>query len=134
MKKIFACILGLLWISPFVSKGQQANVNLDYKPQKNTEGLTPFSAPLNSPEVHDDRTVTFRVKAPNAELVGCRSICMLIIYELTGCRWLTPAILMLLLRPCRPTVSWLYTVTARPGTMRKMFRMEMSPAMFIIRK
>ena len=28
---------------------QQANVNLDYNPQKNTENLIPFSAPLNSP-------------------------------------------------------------------------------------
>ena len=52
---------------------QQANVNLDYRPQKNTEGLVPFSAPLNSPDVHDDRTVTFRLKAPAAKdvrLVG----------------------------------------------------------------
>jgi enterochelin esterase family protein len=48
---------------------QQANVNLDYNPQKDTEGLIPFSAPLNSPEVHDDRTVTFRLKAPNAQEV-----------------------------------------------------------------
>lgn len=49
---------------------QQANVNLDWNPQKNTENLTPFSAPLNSPEVHDDRTVTFRVIAPDAEKVA----------------------------------------------------------------
>jgi enterochelin esterase family protein len=48
---------------------QQANVNLDYNPQKNTEGLIPFSASLNSPEVHDDQTVTFRVKAPDAKMV-----------------------------------------------------------------
>ena len=48
---------------------QQANVNLDYNPQKDTEGLTPFSAPLNSPEVHDDHTVTFRLKAPEAKEV-----------------------------------------------------------------
>jgi enterochelin esterase-like enzyme len=48
---------------------QQANVNLDYNPQKNTENLVPFSAPLNSPEVRDDRTVTFRVKAPGARTV-----------------------------------------------------------------
>lgn len=51
------------------SSAQQANVNLDYNPQKDTEGLTPFSAPVNSPEVHDDRTVTFRLKAPNAKEV-----------------------------------------------------------------
>jgi enterochelin esterase-like enzyme len=50
-------------------KGQQANVNLDYNPQKDTEGLIPFSAPLNSPEVHDDHTVTFRLKAPEAKEV-----------------------------------------------------------------
>jgi enterochelin esterase-like enzyme len=48
---------------------QQANVNLDWDPQRNAEGLTPFSAPLNSPEVHADRTVTFRVKAPDAKTV-----------------------------------------------------------------
>ncbi|WP_321996841.1 alpha/beta hydrolase-fold protein [Draconibacterium orientale] len=50
-------------------KAQQANVNLDYNPQKDTEGLIPFSAPLNSPEVHDDHTVTFRLKAPEAKEV-----------------------------------------------------------------
>lgn len=49
---------------------QQANVNLDYNPQKNTENLIPFSAPLNSPDVRDDRTVTFRVKAPEAQSVA----------------------------------------------------------------
>lgn len=49
--------------------GQQANVNLDYNPQKDTEGLIPFSAPLNSPEVRDDHTVTFRLKAPEAKVV-----------------------------------------------------------------
>ena len=48
---------------------QQANVNLDYNPQKNTEDLVPFSASLNSPDVRDDRTVTFRLKAPDAKSV-----------------------------------------------------------------
>ncbi len=56
-------------IIPWVLKGQQANVNLDYNPHKDTEGLNPFSAPLNSPQVHDDRTVTFRLRAPNAQRV-----------------------------------------------------------------
>ena len=28
---------------------QQSNVNLSYNPQKDTEGLIPFSANLNSP-------------------------------------------------------------------------------------
>lgn len=49
---------------------QQANVNLDYNPQKDTENLIPFSAPLNSPDVRDDRTVTFRLKAPDARSVA----------------------------------------------------------------
>lgn len=49
---------------------QQANVNLDYNPQKNAENLIPFSAPLNSPDVRDDRTVTFRVRAPDARSVA----------------------------------------------------------------
>jgi para-nitrobenzyl esterase len=64
-------LLGLLAASR--ASAQQANVNLDWNPQKNTENLVPFSAPLNSPEVHDDRTVTFRLKAPLAKdvrLVG----------------------------------------------------------------
>jgi enterochelin esterase family protein len=59
----------ILVLSPALLKAQQANVNLDYNPQKNTEGLNPFSAPVNSPEVHDDHTVTFRLKAPNAQKV-----------------------------------------------------------------
>ncbi|MFO8001719.1 MAG: alpha/beta hydrolase-fold protein [Marinilabilia sp.] len=52
-----------------ICSGQQAHVNLEYNPQENTEGYIPFSAQVNSPEVHDDQTVTFRVKAPNAEKV-----------------------------------------------------------------
>lgn len=60
----FACLL-----SGNFSIGQQANVNLDYNPQKDTEGLIPFSAKVNSPEVHDDQTVTFRLMAPEAQKV-----------------------------------------------------------------
>ena len=65
LKPILASVLLL---APALLLAQQANVNLDWDPQRNAENLTPFSAPLNSPEVHDDRTVTFRVKAPDAEL------------------------------------------------------------------
>ncbi len=61
-------VTGLIWISGH-GFGQQANVNLDYNPQKDTEGLIPFSANVNSPEVRDDNTVTFRLKAPNAQKV-----------------------------------------------------------------
>jgi len=63
------CLVVLSWLWPALAWAQQANVNLDWNPQKNSENLTPFSAPLNSPEVHDDRTVTFRVRAPDAEKV-----------------------------------------------------------------
>ena len=72
MNRIFriVCYLGVVFFMlPVFSWGQQANVNLDYNPQKDTEGLIPFSAPLNSPEVHDDRTVTFRLRAPEAKRV-----------------------------------------------------------------
>ena len=51
------------------ANAQQANVNLDWQPHFNKENLTPFSAPLNSPEVKDDHTVTFRLKAPDAKKV-----------------------------------------------------------------
>ncbi|HVR36267.1 MAG TPA: alpha/beta hydrolase-fold protein [Methylomirabilota bacterium] len=59
-------VTSLCLLTPFLVRSQQANVNLDWNPQKNTENLTPFSAPLNSPEVQDDGRVTFRVKAPEA--------------------------------------------------------------------
>src|SRR4026209_2476744 len=49
---------------------QQANVNLDWNPHKNTQNLTPYGANVISPEVRDDRTVTFRVKAPDARAVA----------------------------------------------------------------
>jgi enterochelin esterase-like enzyme len=70
-KKILAFELAILFLFllSYMAYGQQANVNLDYNPQKDTEGLIPFSAPLNSPEVHDDRRVTFRLKAPKAQEV-----------------------------------------------------------------
>jgi enterochelin esterase-like enzyme len=49
--------------------GQQAHVNLDWAPQRNNEGLTPFGANTISPEVRDDHTIVFRVKAPDAKEV-----------------------------------------------------------------
>jgi enterochelin esterase-like enzyme len=48
---------------------QQAQVNLDFNPQKNTQNLLPFGANVLSPEVRDDRTITFRLKAPDAQQV-----------------------------------------------------------------
>ncbi|TCO10652.1 esterase [Natronoflexus pectinivorans] len=69
MKKHILFFVGFVLLSPFAIRAQQANVNLDFNPHKNTEGLNPFSAPLNSPEVHDDQTVTFRLRAPEATKV-----------------------------------------------------------------
>ena len=60
---IFSCIAS----AP--APGQQSHVNLDWRPQKNTDNLLPFTPTLNSPEVRDDGTVTFRVKAPAAREV-----------------------------------------------------------------
>ncbi|MCE6987800.1 esterase [Dyadobacter sp. CY323] len=48
---------------------QQANVNLDFNPQKNTQNLFPYGGNVISPEVRDDHTVTFRLKAPDAHKV-----------------------------------------------------------------
>lgn len=62
-------LIGLCLLIPALARSQQANVNLDYNPQKNTENLVPFSAPLNSPYVRDDRTVVFRLRAPSANSV-----------------------------------------------------------------
>ena len=56
---------------------QQANVNLDYDPQKNSQNLVAFSAPLHSPDVRDDRTVTFRLKAPEAQRVELAGVAIL---------------------------------------------------------
>jgi enterochelin esterase family protein len=61
--------ISCLLVAATFASAQQANVNLDWNPQHNAEGLIPFSAPLNSPEVHADRTVTFRVQATEAKVV-----------------------------------------------------------------
>jgi enterochelin esterase family protein len=73
------CINLIIWymLVPTLVWGQQANVNLDYNPQKNTENLIPFSAPLNSPKVRDDGTVTFRLKAPEAKNVQISGVALL---------------------------------------------------------
>lgn len=58
-----------LFAASAVLSGQQAHVNLDWNPHKNTHNLHPFGASVISPEVHDDRTITFRVKGPDAQRV-----------------------------------------------------------------
>jgi enterochelin esterase family protein len=67
--KIRDCLTGGCLLIPLFASGQQANVNLDSNPQKNRENLVPFSAPLNSPDVRDDRMVVFRLRAPSASSV-----------------------------------------------------------------
>jgi enterochelin esterase-like enzyme len=62
--------LGIAALFTFATaNAQQSNVNLDWQPHLNKENLTPFSAPVNSPEVKNDRTVTFRLRAPEAKKV-----------------------------------------------------------------
>ena len=68
MKKIKALLLILVVItsvSNFIA-AQQSHINLDWAPQRNTQNLKPFGASVISPEVTDDRMVTFRVAAPEA--------------------------------------------------------------------
>jgi enterochelin esterase family protein len=70
-KRIFAaCMPVLLVMLAHGSAGaQQAHVNLDWNPHKNSQNLTPFMANVISPEVGDSGMVTFRVKAPTAQTV-----------------------------------------------------------------
>ena len=68
MKTRFLLLAAVMLTSP--ASAQQANVNLDWNPHKNTQGLTPFGANVISPEVRDDRTITFRVKAAEARTVA----------------------------------------------------------------
>ncbi|HEV7346975.1 alpha/beta hydrolase-fold protein [Telluribacter sp.] len=60
----------LLLAGSSLVQAQQAHVNLDWNPQKNDRNLLPFGASVISPEVHDDQTVTFRLKAPDAREVA----------------------------------------------------------------
>lgn len=60
---------------------QQSNVNLSHNPQKDTEGLIPFSASLNSPQVNDDHTVVFRIKAPQANEVKLSGAMLTVMHE-----------------------------------------------------
>ncbi len=71
MKKtaIYLSAAALVWLVAAPAAAQQDHVNIDWDPQRNKENITPFSARVNSPEVHDDHTVTFRVMAPDAERV-----------------------------------------------------------------
>lgn len=66
----FISLTSLIFLSATIlSQAQQANVNLDWNPQKNTENLVPYGGNMVSPEVSDNRTITFRLKAPDAREV-----------------------------------------------------------------
>jgi enterochelin esterase family protein len=68
MKKLLLLSLIISFFLPHLA-AQQAHVNLDRDPQKNTENLIPYSANVISPEVFDDHTVIFRLKAPDVSSV-----------------------------------------------------------------
>lgn len=68
MNKLIFSVLFLMSLIINVT-AQQAHINLDWDPQKNKENLIPFSANVNSPEVFDDHTVIFRLRAPEVSKV-----------------------------------------------------------------
>jgi enterochelin esterase-like enzyme len=69
MKSIALVCLMMLCVCANAA-AQQAHVNLDWNPHKNTHNLTPFGANLISPEVADGGMVTFRLRAPEARTVS----------------------------------------------------------------
>ena len=70
-KRIYAACMPVLlaMLAHGSAAAQQAHVNLDWNPHKNSQNLTPFMANVISPEVSDTGMVTFRVKAPAAQTV-----------------------------------------------------------------
>jgi enterochelin esterase family protein len=102
MKKILPLVwLASLLAGPLVA--QQAHVNLDWNPQKNTENLIPYGgATVISPDVLADGRITFRLEAPQARTV-----------ELTG----SPILLALKQKQPVPFVrdeKGLWTLTVGP--------------------
>lgn len=71
MKQLFLNLTLILLFSPVLLIAQQAHVNVDWNPHKNTENLAPpYGTNTISPEVHDDQTVTFRLLAPDADNIA----------------------------------------------------------------
>ena len=56
MKKQFIAF-ALAFMGSMTMMAQQSHVNIQYDPQRNTENITPFSAQVISPEVHDDHFI-----------------------------------------------------------------------------
>lgn len=70
MRPKLCTILVLAALATGAASAQQAHVNLDWNPQKNTEDLVPYGgATVISPEVFDDGRITFRLDAPAAQAV-----------------------------------------------------------------
>ncbi|MCF0055873.1 esterase [Dyadobacter sp. CY356] len=67
--KTFSIFTFTIFSTSAITFAQQANVNLDWNPQKNTENLVPYGGNVVSPDVKDDHTITFRLKAPDAHEV-----------------------------------------------------------------
>lgn len=64
-------ISSLFALVPSLIFAQQEQVNIDWRPHKLTENLPiPYSSGLVSPVVHDDQTVTIKLKAPQAKAVS----------------------------------------------------------------
>jgi enterochelin esterase-like enzyme len=57
------------FVMPLRLVAQQNHINIDWDPQKNKENIIPFSANVISPEVYEDHTVIFRLKAPDVNKV-----------------------------------------------------------------
>src|SRR3954463_3522850 len=71
MNMMNACIvMGTVLCVSAQAHAQQANVNLDWNPHKNVQNLNPYGANVISPEVRDDHTITFRLKAADAHTVA----------------------------------------------------------------
>src|SRR6185295_12827485 len=71
MKIMKACVaIAAVLCASQTARAQQANVNLDWNPHKNVQNLNPYGANVISPEVGDDRQVTFRLKAADAKTVA----------------------------------------------------------------
>jgi len=70
MKTINYLTITLLvcWSMPLLA--QQDHINIDWAPQRNKEGLNPFGTRVISPEVHDNQTVTFRLRGPDLDRVS----------------------------------------------------------------
>jgi enterochelin esterase family protein len=70
MKTINFFVMALLLCCSAPLFAQQSHVNIDWDPQRNKEGLNPFGTSVISPEVHDDHTVTFRLRGANVNSVS----------------------------------------------------------------